>query len=254
MTQAQLTKTVLITGAGVRIGRAMALDMALAGYSIAVHYNASSLEADAVVAEISAAGGKATAFQADLNDEAQARALVPNVVQSMGPIGMLVNNASVFEHDEPGDERGLWDLHFNLHVRATSLLAAAFADQLPSTGSGLIVNIIDQRVWRLNPNFHSYTLSKSALWAATQTMAQGLAPRIRVNAIGPGPTLPNDRQSQSDFDAQVDALPLQKPPSLSEFAKTLLYFAEADSVTGQMIALDGGQHLSWQTPDQMVNE
>ncbi|MFD0915663.1 SDR family oxidoreductase [Pseudahrensia aquimaris] len=247
-------KAVLITGAGVRLGRAMAIDMAAAGYAVAVHYNSSADAANEVVAQITSTGGKAAAVRANLADEAGTQALIGKAVDAIGPLGMVVNNASVFEDDAMGDERTLWDLHFNVHLRAPSLLAAAFDAQLPADTSGLIVNIIDERVLALNPKFHSYTLSKSALWTATRTMAQALAPRIRVNAIGPGPTLPNSRQTQADFDAQVNSLPLKIAPELSDFAKTLLYFADTPSLTGQMIALDGGQHLAWQTPDQSVAE
>lgn len=170
----------------------------------------------------------------------------------MGPIGILVNNASVFENDSvQAFDPVLFDLHMAVHVRAPAILAQAMAAQNQSlqTSGGLIVNIIDQRVLRLNPRFFSYTLSKSAQWTATQTMAQALAPAIRVNAIGPGPTLQNSRQSADDFAAQIAGLPLKHGPALSEFAATILWMWRTPSLTGQMIALDGGQHLAWETPD-----
>ncbi|MET0575420.1 MAG: SDR family oxidoreductase, partial [Mesorhizobium sp.] len=169
---------------------------------------------------------------------------------AIGPIGLLVNCASVFVDDSAEDFDWLdWDRHFALHVKAPTQLARDFAAQLPKDTEGLIVNIIDQRVWRLTPRYFSYTLSKSALWTATQTLALALAPRIRVNAIGPGPTLANTRQRPEDFQAQIDGLVLGHGPALDEFGATIRYLWEARSVTGQMIAVDGGQHLAWQTPD-----
>src|SRR5690606_33495027 len=168
----------------------------------------------------------------------------------LGPVRLLVNNASAFEPDSPTElDWEKWDRHFALHLRAPVALAGRFATALPGNLDGLVVNVIDQRVWRLNPRFFSYTLSKSALWTATQTMAQAYAPRIRVNAIGPGPTLKNARQENNDFAQQIDALPLRRGPDLAEFGATIRYLWEARSVTGQMIAIDGGQHLAWRTPD-----
>ena len=248
-----MLKTALVTGGAQRVGRAICLGLAEAGYAIAIHYNSSASPAEALAAEIVAAGGSATSVKADLNDPAETRSLLERASKELGPIGLLVNNASLFEEDSLAridDE--LWDRHFNVHVKAPSLLASSFAAQ--DLDDGLIVNMIDERVWKLTPNFTSYTLSKSTLWTATKTMAQALAPKIRVNAIGPGPTLPSYRQSQEDFDLQLQALLLKRSPDVSEFANTILYFASARSVTGQMIALDGGQHLGWQTPDQEAPE
>ena len=139
--------------------------------------------------------------------------------------------------------------HFDVHVRAPSILVRDFARQLPATKSGLVVNIVDQRVWNPTPRYYSYTLSKAALWMATRTMAQALAPSIRVNAIGPGPSLPNERQDPRDFQQQVEGLILKTGPRLDEFGRTVRYLFESPSITGQMIALDGGQHLAWETPD-----
>ena len=255
MIAAPLVKTALITGASKRIGMAIALGLANAGYAVAVHYNASRADAEEVVAQIEAAGGQAIAVQADLTDEQSTRTLIERTGSQLGRIGVLINNASLFVEDEIGsDNSELWNQHFSVHVRAPGILAAEFCDQLADDKHGLIVNIIDQRVWKLNPNFHSYTLSKSALWTATQTMAQTFAPRIRVNAIGPGPTLPSFRQTQEQFDQQVETLPLRVAPQLDEFTKTILFFADTPSVTGQMIALDGGQHLAWETDDLKVRE
>ena len=248
-----MQKTALVTGGAKRVGRSICLGLAEAGYAVAVHHNSSASPADELVAEITANGGKAARVQADLSNSDQTRGLLSDAISKLGPIGLLVNNASMFEEDSLenlNDE--LWDKHFAVHVKAPTLLSSAFAAQ--NLDDGLIVNIIDERVWKLTPNFTSYTLSKSALWTATKTMAQALAPNIRVNAIGPGPTLPSYRQSQEDFDMQLQALLLKRSPDLSEFTNTILYFVSAKSVTGQMIALDGGQHLGWQTPDQDAPE
>jgi NAD(P)-dependent dehydrogenase (short-subunit alcohol dehydrogenase family) len=176
--------------------------------------------------------------------------LISEAVQALGPLTLLVNNASEFEPDEVetlSQER--WDRHFAVNLRAPAFLARDFSHQLPAGEQGCIVNIVDQRVWKLTPQFFSYTLTKAALFTATQTMAQALAPRIRVNAIGPGPTLSNVRQGDEDFAKQSSAVPLGHGGTPDEIADAVLYLAQARSVTGQMIAVDGGQHLAWKTPD-----
>lgn len=242
--------TVLVTGAARRIGKAIALDLTAHGYRIAIHANRSGAEAEAVAGFIGDAGGVAEVFLADLSDGKAVRQLHKDVTARMGAPDIIVNNASVFEDDDVREfDEDLFDKHFAIHLKAPAILAEAMAANLPEGGDGLIVNIIDQRVWKLTPRFFSYTLSKSALWTATQTMAQALAPRIRVNAIGPGPTLANERQNAEDFARQAAAVPLERGPDLAEFGATIRYLHEARSVTGQMIALDGGQHLAWETPD-----
>ena len=242
--------TVLVTGAGRRIGKAIALDLAARGYQLAIHANSSGAEAEAVAGFIRDAGGVAEVFLADLSDGKAVRDLHSKVIKSLGAPDIIVNNASIFQADDVRDfDDELFDKHFAIHVKAPAILAEAMARQLPEDRDGLIVNIIDQRVWKLTPRFFSYTLSKSALWTATQTMAQALAPRIRVNAIGPGPTLANEKQNKDDFERQSAAVPLAHGPELAEFGATIRYLHEARSVTGQMIALDGGQHLAWETPD-----
>ncbi|MCY0094520.1 SDR family oxidoreductase [Hoeflea ulvae] len=244
------TGTVLVTGAGRRIGKAIAMDLAARGYHIAIHANTSGREAEAVAASIRDSGGVAEVFLADLTDADAVRKLHGTVCARLGFPDIIVNNASVFEDDSVRDfDEKQFDLHFAIHLKAPVILAEAMAASLPEGRDGLIVNIIDQRVWKLTPNFFSYTLSKTALWTATQTMAQALAPRIRVNAIGPGPTLANERQKESDFARQSAAVPLGHGPDLAEFGATIRYLHQAGSITGQMIALDGGQHLAWQTPD-----
>jgi NAD(P)-dependent dehydrogenase (short-subunit alcohol dehydrogenase family) len=244
------TATALVTGGAKRIGRAIVEDLAAHGFAVAIHCNRSRVEADALAAAINAGGGRAAVIAADLTDMDAVGDLVGQAQAALGPLSLLVNNASLFEDDSVLDfDWRAWDRHFAVHVKAPALLAQNFARALPQGQVGLIVNMIDQRVWRPTPRYFSYALSKSTLWTATQMMAQSLGPRIRVNAIGPGPTLKNARQDDSDFAAQVDGLILKRGPELPEFGATIRYLWEARSVTGQMIALDGGQHLAWQTPD-----
>ena len=243
-------RTALVTGGARRIGAAIVRDLARNGFAVAIHCNRSRAEAEVLVAEIAREGGKAAVVQADLTRLDQAGDLVARASERIGPIGLLVNSASIFEPDEIGSfEWDVWDAHFAVHVKAPVFLARRLSEALPAEMAGLVVNIIDERVWRPNPHFFSYTLSKSALWDATRTMALALAPRIRVNAIGPGPTLPNIRQQREDFDRQVAGLLLERGPELAEFGATVRYLFETMSVTGQMIAIDGGQHLAWETPD-----
>lgn len=243
-------RTALVTGGARRIGAAIVRDLAKNGFAVAIHCNRSRAEAEALAAEINREGGRAAVVTADLTRLDEAGDLVARAVERVGPIGLIVNSASVFVRDEIDSfEWEVWDAHFAVHVKAPVLLARKLSEALPADMAGLVVNIIDERVWRPNPQFFSYTLSKSALWDATRTMAQALAPRIRVNAIGPGPTLPNIRQQRADFDRQVAGLLLERGPDLSEFGATVRYLFETMSVTGQMIAIDGGQHLAWQTPD-----
>ncbi|MBB4172155.1 MULTISPECIES: SDR family oxidoreductase [unclassified Rhizobium] len=243
-------RTALVTGAAKRIGRAIVEDLAANGFSVAIHASRSIEAAENFAAELRQSGSRAFAVQADLEKIDETSDLIRKVSETLGPIDLLVNNASVFHEDSVRHiDAKAWDEHFAVHVRAPSILSANFAAQLPERADGLIINIIDQRVWALRPSFYSYTLSKSALWTATQTTAQALAPRIRVNAIGPGPSMPSERQSQEDFQAQVSALILKRGPKLEEFGKTIRFLYETPSITGQMIALDGGQHLAWQTPD-----
>lgn len=242
--------TALVTGGAKRIGRAIVEDLAAHGFAVAIHANRSLDEAQALASQIAAAGGRAAVLAGDLTDMTAAGALVGAAEAALGPVSLLVNGASIFEDDSVLDfDWSDWDRHFAIHLKAPVLLARTMVEALPSGRQGLVVNIIDQRVWRPTPRYFSYALSKSALWSATQTMAQALAPRVRVNAIGPGPTLKNVRQDDADFARQVDGLILKRGPALSEFGATIRYLWHARSVTGQMIALDGGQHLAWQTPD-----
>lgn len=243
-------RTALVTGGSRRIGSAIVEDLAAHGFAVAIHCNRSRDDADSLAAELTRSGARVAVVQADLTDTAETEALVAKAVAQLGPLGLLVNNASIFANDtvETFDPE-VSARHFAIHVTAPVLLTKRFAASLPSGSEGLVVNIVDQRVWRLTPRLFSYTLSKAALWTATQTMAQALAPAVRVNAVGPGPTLASERQQPGDFEAQVDGVILKRGPELSEFGAAIRYLWHARSVTGQMIALDGGQHLAWQTPD-----
>ncbi|QKD04568.1 SDR family oxidoreductase [Mesorhizobium loti] len=244
------TAAALVTGGAKRIGKAIVEDLAGHGFAVAIHANGSRDEANVVAAGINQSGGRAAVVGADLTDMDAVSDLVGQAEAVLGPISLLVNNASLFVDDSVEDfDWQAWDRHFAIHVKTPALLAQNFARSLPEGQEGLIVNIIDQRVWRPTPRYFSYALSKSALWTQTQMLAQALGPRIRVNAIGPGPTLKNVRQDDSDFDAQLAGLILKRGPELPEFGATIRYLWDARSVTGQMIALDGGQHLAWQTPD-----
>jgi NAD(P)-dependent dehydrogenase (short-subunit alcohol dehydrogenase family) len=246
----QAAKTALVTGGARRLGRAIVLDLARHGFAVAIHCNGSRAAADELAGNIAENGGRAHVLEADLGDANAAAEIVGQAHKALGPLGLVVNNASVFENDTVTDfDETVWDRHFAVHLKAPAVIARSFAKSLAPDASGIIVNLIDQRVWRLTPRFFSYTLSKAALWTATQTMAQALAPRIRVNAIGPGPTLANERQNPEDFARQQAALILRRGPALEEFGATIRYLWETPSITGQMIALDGGQHLAWQTPD-----
>ncbi|MBB3568612.1 SDR family oxidoreductase [Rhizobium sp. BK491] len=249
MSQEKL-RTALITGASKRIGLAIAEDLSAHGFAVALHAHQSLAEAEEIAAKLRQTGRKAIAIKADLRDLAETSTLVERAADALGPLDLLVNNASAFLGDSADHfDAEAFEAHFAVHVRAPSILAADFVRQLPEPYPGLIVNMVDQRVWALNPRFYSYTLSKAALWTATQTMAQSFAPRIRVNAIGPGPTVRSVRQSEEDFQAQIEGLILKAAPRLEEFGRTIRFLFDTPSITGQMIALDGGQHLAWETPD-----
>lgn len=252
----------LVTGAGKRLGREMALYLARRGYDVAVHYAASRKEAEAVVKEITAMGRKAVALRADLLIETQVEKLVPMAVQGLGgPLTVLINNASIFEYDTVATvTRKSWDRHMESNLRAPLVLTQAFAAQVPApklddhgepVAGGMVLNMIDQRVHKLTPEFLSYTLAKMGLWALTRTTAQGLAPRVRVNGIGPGPTLQGARQSDESFVTQRGATILKRGANPADITAALGFFLDSPAVTGQMICVDGGQHLGWKTPDVM---
>lgn len=244
-------RAALVTGAAKRIGREIALGLARDGWRVGVHYFRSKEDADDLVALIRREGGVAAALQADLANEADVEALVPLAADELGPLTCLVNNASVFERDEAGTvTRASWDLHMETNLRAPLVLSKAFAERLPEGEQGCVVNVLDQRVWNLTPHFLSYTVSKSALWTLTRTLAMALAPRVRVNGIGPGPTLRNDRQTEDHFLAQWESVPLGRGATPEEIAGAVRFILAAPAMTGQMIALDGGEHLGWAQPSR----
>ncbi len=237
----------LVTGGARRIGRAICLTLAKAGYDVAVHHHASGEDARTLADEIAALGRRSCLLQADLTDEIKVRALVPAAAEALGPVTVLVNNASVFEDDRIGGlTRDSWDRHIETNLRAPLVLAEAFAAQ---TVEGAIVNLLDQKVLKPDPRFFSYSLSRNGLWWATRTLAQALAPGIRVNGVGPGPTLPSIHQTPEEFAAEARGTLLQMPGSPQAVAEAVLWLIDARMVTGQMIAVDGGQHLAWRTPD-----
>ncbi len=239
-------RAALVTGAARRIGRAICLALARDGWALALHYNSSAAEAEKLAGDVAAMGGRAVTLQADLAAEAEAAGLVARAVEAVGPLGCLVNNASTFELDlAETATRESWDVHMEPNLRAPFVLSQAFARALPADSGGVVINLIDQRVWSLTPYFVSYTLSKSGLWTLTRTLAMALAPRIRVNAVGPGPCLPSPRQTQEQFERQCARMPLVRGTTPEEIAAAVRFIIEAKSMTGQMIALDGGQHLGW---------
>ncbi|MEO0767621.1 MAG: SDR family oxidoreductase [Pseudomonadota bacterium] len=260
MGELKITGRALVTGAGVRLGRAMALYLAERRLAVAVHYNTSRAPAEEVVAEITARGGTALAIGADLLDEGATQTLGPRAAEALGgPLSVLVNNASIFEYDTIASAtRKSWDRHLESNLRAPFVLTQHLAANAPEPATddqgeplaqSLVVNMIDQRVRKLTPEFMTYTIAKMGLWALTKTSAQALAPAVRVNAIGPGPTLRGGRQSEAHFAKQRAATLLERGANTSDITAALGYFLDAPAVTGQLLCIDGGQHLAWETPD-----
>ena len=254
-----MPNTALITGGGKRLGRAMALHLAGRGMDVVVHYAHSADGADEVVAEAKALGVKAVAVQADLLDHGETATLIDRAVDAIGkPLDMLINNASIFEYDNLGTATAeSWDRHIDSNLRAPFFLTQAFAAQAPKAvlrdgepvAQAVVVNMIDQRVRKLTPEFATYTIAKAGLWAFTQTAAQFLGPDIRVNGIGPGPTMQGERQTAEHFAKQRAATILERGSDATEICRTLDYILDVDGLTGQLFCLDGGQHLAWKTPD-----
>lgn len=240
----------LVTGAGRRIGRRLAEALAEDGFDVAVHCHRSLDEAEAVASAIRARGRRAVVLSADLAREAEVEALVPAAVAALGPLGLLVNNASAFRRDHLDTaDRESWDAHLEPNLRAPVVLSRGFVRQLPPGAGGLIVNMLDQRVHNLTASFLSYSVSRLGLWAATQVLARELAPRgVRVNAIGPGPTLPAPGMDEATFRGLVEGLPLRRGPTPDEIAATLRFIVAMPAMTGQMVTVDGGQQLGWLTP------
>ena len=244
------TKIALITGAARRLGAAIATDLAGQGWAVAVHCRSATDDARRLVRELNSKGGSAVILEADLASTSEVSDLVPACVKALGPPSCLVNNASLFEYDAIDTlDVTRWDNHHAVNVRAPVFLAQALAQHLPASHHGHVINIIDQRVWKPTPHFLSYSASKAELWWMTRTLAQALAPRIRVNAIGPGPMLQSVHQAADDFVAQTKATLLERGTSPAEITRAIHFILDAPAMTGQMIALDGGQHLAWATPD-----
>ncbi|NNF91002.1 MAG: SDR family oxidoreductase [Boseongicola sp.] len=251
----------LVTGGAKRLGRAMALFLAERGLDVAIHYNSSGDDAEAVADDIRAMGRKAVTLQADLTVEEEMQALVPAAAEALGqPLTVLVNSASVFEYDNlKSATRESWDRHIESNLRAPFVLTQRFAEQAPApviegrwdepTARALVVNMIDMRVRKLTPEFMSYTIAKMGLWAFTRTAAQALGPKVRVNGIGPGPTMQGARQSAEHFANQRAATIMNRGADPSDITHALGYFLDAPAVTGQLLCIDGGQHLVWQTAD-----
>ncbi|MCL2384394.1 MAG: SDR family oxidoreductase [Alphaproteobacteria bacterium] len=242
----------LVTGGAKGIGRRIAERLAEAGYALVLHCSGrSQAEAEQAAHGIRSKGGKVQTVFADFNLSAGVEALIDKARACFGPLDLLVNNAGIFTVDEASNfDVVTLDRQFAINFKAPLILSRDFARQLPPGQEGVIINILDQRVFRLTPQFFTYSLSKSALWTATQTMAQTYAGQgIRVNAVGPGPVSPNEPQGERGFAHEVQGLPLARAVSGDEIADAVLYLAKARNVTGQMIAVDAGQHLAWQTPD-----
>lgn len=241
-----MTRSVLVTGGASRIGLAVATALAADGCRVAIHFGRSAAAAEDAAASLSTAGGTVVTLSADLSREEEAGALVDRAAAALGaPLNCLVNNAAVFDRDTVETAtRETWNHHMDVNLRAAFILTQCFARALPPGAEGNIVNMLDQRVWNLTSEFVTYTLSKSALWTLTRTMALALAPRIRVNGVGPGPVLPSARQAESHFATQAAATPLGRPVEIADVVATVRFLIATPSITGQMIAVDSGQHLS----------
>jgi NAD(P)-dependent dehydrogenase (short-subunit alcohol dehydrogenase family) len=236
----------VVTGGAKRIGRAVCKRLSGEGWAVAVHYNTSHGEAEELASELDAGGRRAVAVKADLADISALPRLIETTADALGPVTALINNASDFQYDDLANlTLESWDRHLTVNTTAPVFLAKAMADRLPDGMSGNVVNLIDQRVWRISPEFFSYTLSKTALWDATRMLAQGLAPRVRVNAVGPGPVLQSVHQTAEDFAAEADSTLLGRATAPDEIAAAVSFILSAPAMTGQMIALDSGQHLAW---------
>jgi NAD(P)-dependent dehydrogenase (short-subunit alcohol dehydrogenase family) len=242
----------LVTGAAKRIGRAIAWELAGAGWDVAVHYQTSAEAARETVAAIEGLGRRSAALEADLADEGAAAGLVARAAAALGPLTLLVNSAAVFAFDRPESADGAsWQRHMAVNARAPLLLTQGLLRQLPEGARANVINLIDARVWSPTPNYTSYTASKVALWGLTRHLAVALAPRVRVNAIGPGPSLAHAGADAERFARLQEAMLLGRGGAPEEIARAVRFILDQPTLTGQMIALDGGQHLGWLLPGQL---
>jgi NAD(P)-dependent dehydrogenase (short-subunit alcohol dehydrogenase family) len=246
-----MPQAILVTGAARRVGALVARRLAERGTAVVLHANTRLDEAEALAGSLRANGGEVVAVAADLADRRAVAGLMDKARAALGrPLTGLVNNASTFENDEAHDfTPQSWDRHMEVNLHAPCVLARDLHAQLAQSSHGAVVNLLDQRVFKPTPLFFTYALSKAGLHAATTTLAQALAPRVRVNAVAPGPTLRNTRQNEADFAKQVNATPLQTGSPPDAVADAVLWLLDAGHVTGQTLAVDGGQSLIWQTPD-----
>lgn len=244
-----MRRAALVTGGAHRIGRAIVEGLAQDGWSVAIHANRSLDDAENLADILRSRGAEAWVVSGDLEDPGCPAELMAAATQG-GPLHALINNASIFERDSLEDlQPAGFEQHMRTNCLVPMLLIQAFAAQLPAGAAGCVVNLLDQRVWKPVPDFLSYGVSKAALWWLTRTLAQALAPAIRVNGVGPGPVLQSVHQTEEQFARQASAVPLARAASPSEIWHAVRFLLDAPSVTGQMIAVDGGQHLAWATPD-----
>jgi NAD(P)-dependent dehydrogenase (short-subunit alcohol dehydrogenase family) len=242
--QTSLKKTALVTGAAKRIGRTIALALAQRGWDVVVHYARSETEAQTTVADIKAIGRRAIALQCDLNDEAAVKTLVRRASTALGPISCVVNNASLFDYDSATDfSAATLDAHMHTNLVAPVLLAQALHQATPEGAQAVVVNLLDQKLFNLNPDFLSYTLSKAALQSATTMLAQALAPKVRVVGVAPGITLVSGEQSEAEFQRAHKVTPLGRSSTPDDIAAAVCFVAEAQAMTGTTLVVDGGQHL-----------
>ena len=240
----------LITGGSKRIGKKKKKKLSSLGWKVVIHYNSSAHDAKDLEKKINKSGGYASAIKADLNNLRAVRELIPRAEKKFGKISTLINNASIFEDDTIENLTSKsWDLHNNINLKAPLFLSQVFSKHLPDKHPGVIINLIDQRVSFPRPDFISYSSSKQSLLWLTKTLAQALSPHIRVCAIGPGPTLRGSRQSKIDFENQCNSVPLGIGSSTNEITQAIQFILNAPSFTGQMITLDGGEHLDWIKPE-----
>lgn len=244
MNPSSSTRVALVTGAAKRIGKHIALTLAQRGWDVAVHYGQSAIEAAQVVQEIQALGRRAVALHADLADEAAVRQLLPQAIAALGAVHCVVNNASLFVEDDASSfTQQRLDQHMHANLAAPILLAQALYAATPEGQQSCVINLLDQKLYNLNPDFLSYTLSKAALQCATTTLAQALAPKVRVVGIAPGITLVSGHQSEADFQQAHQVTPLGRSSTPADIANTVCFVAESSAITGTTILVDGGQHL-----------